>query len=242
MGNIMRYRPIPHGNTGTGKLVVTFLVAVLAGCTSNPQLHPAAGAKRLSGPAIGAVASAQGVQLEAAVQTWDGAPRDLKQVQPVLLTIHNRSERPLRVQYKAFQLVAADGTPYRALAPMAIDKSATVRVQDFSPYYATDFSGFRSAPYWGPYYGGFGGIYTGFGYDPFYYDTYDLRSIQLPTRDMLERALPEGVVDPGGSAKGYLYFEKLKHNPKEVQLQAELISARTGEQFGMVSIPFDVTY
>ena len=223
-------------------LVATLLVSVLAGCTSNPELQPAAGAKRLSGPALGAEASAQGVQVEATVQTWDGTPRDLTQVQPVLITIHNRSERPLRVQYKAFQLVGADGTHHRALAPMAIDKSATVRVQDFSPYYANDFSGFRSAPYWGPYFGGFGGVYNGFGYDPFYYDTYDLRSIQLPTRDMLERALPEGVVDSGGRAKGYLYFEKLKKDPKQVRLQAELIGARTGEQFGMVSIPFNVTY
>lgn len=242
---MMMYRPIlrsPHGNTGAMALAVTFLIAVLAGCTSTPELQPTAGAERLSGPAVGAEASAQGVQVEASVQTWDGTPRDLKQVEPVLLTIHNRSERPLRVQYKAFQLVAADGTHHRALAPMAIDKSATVRVQDFSPRYGSEFSGFRSAPYWGPYYGGFGGIYTGFGYESRYYDTHDLRSIQLPTRDMLERALPEGVVDPGGSAKGYLYFEKLKQGLNRVHLQAQLVGAETGESFGSVSIPFDVKY
>jgi hypothetical protein len=57
---------------------------------------------------------------------------------------------------------------------------------------------------------------------------------------MLRRALPEGTLEPGGTVTGFIYFQGVSEREGSVTLQARLVDARTGEQFGTLSIPFGV--
>jgi hypothetical protein len=57
---------------------------------------------------------------------------------------------------------------------------------------------------------------------------------------MLRRALPEGTLEDGGALDGFLYFQDVGEREGRVTLEARLVDARTGEQFGTLSIPFQV--
>jgi hypothetical protein len=64
--------------------------------------------------------------------------------------------------------------------------------------------------------------------------------MELPTRDMLERALPQRTVPPGERAQGYAYFPRLPKEVEQLTFRARLVDAETRETFGQVAIPFDV--
>lgn len=74
-----------------------------------------------------------------------------------------------------------------------------------------------------------------YGHDWSYWD-----AVPLPTPEMLSRALPEGVIQPGVMVSGFLDFGRVEPGDRRVRLQAELMSADSGDRFGEVSIPFDV--
>jgi hypothetical protein len=57
---------------------------------------------------------------------------------------------------------------------------------------------------------------------------------------MIQKALPEGVLDPGGRVTGYPYFQNVKKDVGMVELTNELVNAKDGEIFGVVRIPFKV--
>ena len=85
-----------------------------------------------------------------------------------------------------------------------------------------------------PYYSA---VYSTMGvYDPYYYDAYETyyADIDLPTPEMLQHALPEGVVDPGGSVTGFIYFEDVSDDVPRVEFRGQLVDASTG------TIPFAV--
>ncbi|QDG49522.1 hypothetical protein FIV42_01850 [Persicimonas caeni] len=74
-----------------------------------------------------------------------------------------------------------------------------------------------------------------------YYPLY--AEYQLPTGEMLVRALPEGVIDPGGRITGFVYFEDLESiepTPDRVTFRYVLVDAEANRRFGVVEIPFDV--
>jgi hypothetical protein len=78
-------------------------------------------------------------------------------------------------------------------------------------------------------------------FDWAYYDRYyPVWSVSLPTEDMLEMAIPEGVLEPQGRISGFLYFPRVNPDAERVVFQAALVSARTGEEFGAVEVPFVV--
>jgi hypothetical protein len=58
---------------------------------------------------------------------------------------------------------------------------------------------------------------------------------------MLEQALPEGTLQDGGTVSGFLYFQGVAEREKLATLKAQLVDARTGEPFGELSIPFQVS-
>ncbi len=62
----------------------------------------------------------------------------------------------------------------------------------------------------------------------------------LPSREMMERALPEGVVDSGGRVSGFLYFQHVDRREAQVSLEMKLVDAKTGESLGHLTIPFVV--
>jgi hypothetical protein len=68
-----------------------------------------------------------------------------------------------------------------------------------------------------------------------------MRQVHLPTRSMLRKAIPEGVLANSASISGFLYFQKPggTSKPQMISYQANLVDANTGQQFGTISIPFE---
>jgi hypothetical protein len=95
------------------------------------------------------------------------------------------------------------------------------------------------APYLAAYYPWSPAFAGSFVSDRWYYDRYRpvFRRVELPTGDMVPKALPEGVVDPGGRASGFLYFEEVG-DVERADFIARLVDASTGARLGSVSIAF----
>jgi hypothetical protein len=62
----------------------------------------------------------------------------------------------------------------------------------------------------------------------------------LPTHDMISAAFPEGVLAPQSRISGFLYFELIDQNLKEITFHLDLMSAPDEAAIGQVSIPFVV--
>lgn len=210
----------------------------LSGCGARSDLVPGPGAQPAPpGPGKGAVGSAHGVTIEARSDAWSGFPPNLDRVTPLLVTIENDGRVPLRIRYNEFTLVSpSTGETYRAIPPF------NIRGTEVEPITSLGYSGFWVAPYYAPYYPGLRPYYGAFPFDRYYYDRYypTWVDIELPTGDMIQKALPEGVLDPGGRVTGYLYFENVDRDAGVVQFTGELVSAASGEQIGEIRIPFQV--
>jgi hypothetical protein len=209
------------------------LLVPMAGCSHNPQLVPAASVKQDHT----AMASSAGVTVEAAGK-WSGVPSNLPKVlTPVRATVTNRSGVPILVRYRDFDLHVSTGATFPALPPFQIRGTITESVPVTAPAFA--YSGFAIAPYYSGFYPGFGVWGGPFYYDWPYYTTYWAEwPVNLPTQDMIQQAIPEGVLDNGGEISGYLYFHRIPKNAEAADLYVKLINARTSAQFGVIGIPF----
>ncbi len=231
-----------------------------AGCLTQTKLQPLPAAQTTQGGA--ALAEAEGVRLVADGDAWKGSPSNLENiVTPVRVRLENQSGRPLRLEYEHFVLEGASRFQYAALSPFELreeglavggsgdtsDNAALnvgVGVGTGGPWPAWRGGPFVGSSAWGPWGRGW--------YDPFYDPWYDpffggpyargywAPPEPLPTRDMVRLALPEGTLQPGDSVTGFLYFQDVSEREGTVTLQARLVDARTGEQFGTLSIPFGV--
>ncbi len=221
-------------------IAAAVLAATLPACAGQ-ELRPAPEATPAALRGEAAVAADAGVQVAASTGAWQARPFDLEtELTPVLVEILNQSSRPLRIGYEAFWFSSQTDGSYAALPPYSIEEQVVRPVPGGQPYYP--FRSFGGAPYLRSYYPMLG-IYSGpFAFSDGYYGTYlpvwsGYRRIELPTEDMLERALPEGVVEPGGRVGGFLYFQRIK-GAAPFNFNADLIDARTGERFGGIAIPF----
>jgi hypothetical protein len=217
---------------------VVLLVAawLAAACTS--ALVPAPGTVGVGGVGKGAAAEDAAVRIVARAQAWRGDPADLRGVvTPLLVTIDNGSGRPLGVRYDRFTLEAPDGRTFAAIPPFDIEATVTEPVA----YTASPAGGFLVAPYLSPYYPWMPVFNGPFLHDGWYYSRHRpvFRRIDLPTGDMVRKALPEGVVEPGGRVSGFLYLEDVR-DVEGVSFVARLVDARSDQLFGTVRIPFVV--
>jgi hypothetical protein len=211
------------------------MLMMLAGACA-PQLRPAPDATLVAtGHGQGAAAEAGGVRVVARAGAWRAWPTILDSVvTPVLVTIENATDVPLRVRYADFALVSAQGPRFAARAPFEID-------------------GFVSQPAWGQYpYGPYLRPYPRFYayrdaagrpvlidpflYDPFF-DLYSFVGVPLPTADMVQLALPERVLEPHGRTAGFVYFERV-HKVSRVDFTVRLVDDRSGAPHATVTIPF----
>jgi len=228
----------------------------LGACTTT-SLALAPGAPTVPGLENVAVSEVAGVSVRVQADDWQGDPAVERTVQPVRVTIDNDGTAPIRVRYGDFALVAPDGHRYAALPPFRIEGQlmSPMLADGYAPFYSPRFMyrGFYVAPYFARIYPGIP-VYPGpasYFYDPFYYGFYypDMLSAIRPTVEMLSLALPEGLIEPGGSVTGFLYFEHVSRNDPSVIFRQELVSVGEGEgptgaagaAFGEVSIPFMVT-
>jgi hypothetical protein len=220
----------------TGKFVTMCLALALVGlggCAT--MLRPAPEATRVPGRADAAVATDAGVQIVTSSDAWRGYPGDLDDVvTPLLLTFTNDSGRRLALRYEALGLVTPGGVLYAAVAPFDITGwvfqtiEASYPAGGFTPYYYSSWypggAVYGGSPYRVPYYGGVQPA---------------LERVSLPSGDMVQKALPEGVIAPGGRVSGFVFFEKVE-DVRRVTFVARLIDASTGEQFGEIAVPFVV--
>ena len=227
------------------KPVITLLVAVaplslLTACAAT--LRPAADAT--PAPNGGATATAGGVTIVTMTPDFPGSVDIESAVTPVRVRITNNSKATVLVRYDGFTLVSADGTVYPALPLYKIDASVTTSLP-YDPIIAPGFrwSRFRVAPYYRGLYPGIPAFGGPFGYGNYgwsYYDDVfgpDLARVKLPTPAMYRNVLPEGVLDPGGSLEGWLYFKRVAVQKGSVTFNAN-VKAVDGSSLGQMSIPY----
>jgi len=232
-----------HGrHPSAGPLAAVVAAALGLACASSPRLVPGADLPRPPGPGTGTAVREAGVRVEARTNAWRWQPEALsEELTPVLLEITNESERPLRVRYSELWIRTPGEGRLAALPPLSLEGSVAAPL---GPY-AYHTRRFHVAPHLHGYYAPHLGVHVGhFAHDPHYYGHHgpSIQRLELPTESMLVRALPEGVVQPGGRVTGFVYFEELAEEPGAqgpYALRFDLVDARTEEPFGRVEIPFE---
>jgi hypothetical protein len=233
-------------------IIAAALLATLGlfGCAHGPELRPAPGAQRVQGEDFAASTVMQGVRVVVDGDAWGGTPAQLRTVTPIKVRLENNSGRPLLVRFEDFSLVTPEGRELAALPPLKIEGTAMVQTPpdaEFaggSGFAGTLEPGFGASrkpsapgydtvfPHLGPWDGplAWSGVYD---------DTwYSAWPVELPTQDMVQKAIPEGVVSPGGQVDGFLYFQEAPEEAQQVAFQARLVDAQSGQRFGSVRIPF----
>ena len=214
-----------------------------AGCARTyARLSPAPDALRVAGDEQAAMAIAAGVQVTAHTQAWRWDPTDLNtKVTPVLIDFRNNSTRPVTVRYNSISLTDDAGNRFAAMPPYDIDASVREEYTVRNPYYG--FNRFAVAPYLSRWYPRFSSYDGAFAYDAGYYRPYvtEYARVTLPTADMVQRALPEGVISPSGHAEGFVYFEAFKRGSRTLMLNVDIVDAVSGTTLGTAHIPFMTT-
>jgi hypothetical protein len=222
--------------------VLSAVVAVgVAGCAHDSGVVPAPGAKKAPGSAgdSAAVENTAGVEIIADANAWKGQPRTLERVvTPVKINIRNTSGHPLRIEYASFELLGKSGRRYQAI-PLVPVEHALGPQRSIVPAYPS--RGFWVAPHLGAYYSGLVPWSGPFPFSAAYYAQYDtFWDRWKPTQDMLRRALPEGVLENGGTVTGFLYFSDVRETEQQVIFRAQLGEGgkMEGTQLASVRIPF----
>lgn len=217
---------------------------LLGGCATQTNLEPAPAANQVAALEDAAAAQTAGVEMVVQADAWPGNPAITAEVTPLRVRVANSSDKPLRISYSQFALMAPDGTIYRALPPFQIEGMvATTPTGPYGPIARPGFgfTGFTVADPYTSIYPGISPVASPFLADPFYYESYYgyWEQTELPTPEMLERAIPEGVLDPGGELSGFFYFEKVPEDEQlRLQYTADLVNARNGATFAELTIPF----
>jgi hypothetical protein len=217
-----------------GVAALLLSAAAIAGCGA--RLAPAPGIPVVPGPVPGAIGRSDGVQIIAYPDAWSASPETLNTiVTPILVVIDNGGTVPLRLRHEDFALVTGDGARLVALSPYEVTGFASVPA---SGPVVVAYPRFSFSFGIGTYRGRRGLYYA----DPFLYDDlyYYPISIQvpLPTAEMVQLALPERTLEPGGRATGFLYFDRVRRKARRADFTAQLVNATTGVPIGTVTIPF----
>jgi hypothetical protein len=220
-------------------IVLTAVITLgLADCATR-QLVPAPEAQLVPGKHDTAVAETDGVRVTVQSQAWSGSPASLpQQITPLKVTVVNQSSRPVRINYDDFTLTGSTGFTYSALPPYEITGTVREPVPVRAPRFS--YSGFLVAPFYRPFYPGVPvWAASPWRYDPYFYNrTWAEWPIELPTRDMREKAIPAGVLQPGGRVSGFLYFPKLPAETTAVTFKQSLVDSSTQKSLAEVAVPF----
>lgn len=238
-------------------LVLLAAALGLGGCLNYPRLKPANPGQLLADRPLAARVAQGGVSVVVQPDQWNGDPVGLPEMlTPLLVTIENGSQRSLRIRFQEFALVGRSGFRYAAIPPLQTDpeRRSDARTPDGTPVQAVwrmgpglSFTprfgysgGFYVAPGWSSYYPGYGVWGGPFSWNPWYYgNAYGFWREPLPTRDMLERAMPEGVLQSEGRVSGFLYFPSVRREDG-VTFELDLVDAKSGESLGKAALPFSI--
>ena len=72
------------------------------------------------------------------------------------------------------------------------------------------------------------------------YSNAEYVSVPLPTKEMLERAISEGIVSKDETAGGFLYFHKPAPRSQTLSFRTVLVDAETGQTFGSIVVPLSL--
>ena len=176
----------------------------------------------------GLVGENAGVRVVARVKTWNGDPPTLSQyVLPIWIQIENRSGKALLLRYSALSMGDLNDSQVAlsAVPPVRVRGEAIIPVSAVPPEFGLQ------DPWMGTW------------LEPGVDDNL-ARSMQwresLPTREMLRRAIREGVVADGGRVAGFVYFPRTKQDPATFTLRADFVDAATNQSFGRIEIPLEV--
>lgn len=228
-------------------LLCAATVLAPSGCEERGDFEVAPGMKKPAGPTIGDAAYqvVRDVKITVAMDAWTGARDVYDEVTPVEVTLENDSDVPIEVRYESMGLMSDAGDHYSAIPPFElegeVDKRIATPIPDFVPtwqrkrYYIVDT--YRpiyddDVHVWG------GKVYR----DPTYYDHYYAYwdDVEMPTPEMLAAALPEGVVETGGSVSGFVYFEEIDPDDGRLTFRMRLKDAKIGAVRGTFQLPFDI--
>ena len=204
-------------------LPLAALVCALSACYSGPpaepiELEPSATSNPTS------TVEVNDVRVSIDAQGWhSNHARIAEDVVPIRIAIRNDSDRPMLFRYRDVTLLDASGRELAALPPYAIDAGGEVVLIERPRFEQREY---ELIPRYRRYYRDDDVVIYGRHIDDDdrdYYVTSYRRWRHVPTADMLAFALPEGVLKPGGSASGYLYFDGSGLRPGDsVTLNASL--------------------
>lgn len=203
------------------------------GCSSGAALQPAAGT--LSEPRAQGQ-TRHGVLVTALSQPIVGPGATKRRVTPLRVSLQNASETPIRIRYADFALVVGEQTEYRALS---IDRFAGPAHpplgRSWSDLPALEADGFRVEQVLAVSPSGRDPRQTG----PDEYSNYgpEPGRVVLPTRAMIEAAIPEGTLEPGGTVTGYLYFAPVVESEERVVLRARFTPVPHADPASQVLLP-----
>lgn len=218
-------------NTRTLLAAVSILV-LLTACASvarSPESAPEATAGEGRAPLR--------IEITAARATEPAYMR--QHVTPLRVEIENGGAAPLRLAYEDLVLIDEAGAVYSVLPLFELDGDAAAGGQgrvDQPGFQGTQFS--VAGPYASVYpsLSAFDGPFHIDGQYNGYYHAY-WASIPLPTQEMLNLGLPEGVLGPGGKLSGLLYFEYSGGGLPALRLRGDFLNPFTGERLGTATVP-----
>jgi hypothetical protein len=225
------------------------LVAVLAlaGCgRDRPELTPEPAAQTPAAQAP-ATSEVQGLSVTVSADEWPGEAPIRDEVTPLKVAFRNDSPRSVRLRYRELSLVGPDGRRFAALPVVKVEREVEVpRLAEGHPVIQQPLfqaQGFEAAPYYRPMYPTVTVYNQPFAFDPQYNENwYEYwADVESPSPEMIARALPEGVILPGGRVSGFLYFEHIDPDDvHHVRFRADVVDAQSGEILGVAEIPLQV--
>jgi hypothetical protein len=197
------------------------VLLLLAGCAS-----------RLGAPAgPEPSASAGDVELSARANAWSGWPAELPRlVTPVRVRIANRGEVPVRVDTTTFALRLPGGGRLAAVLPADVHGVAAEPAPAALPQAGAALGPTREQS-------GRGWALNEPAADPRADPAQEPdRTWPLPSADMLQQALPEGVLAPGREITGFVYFQRAPRDSAAATLTWPVVDT-LGETLGVAAVP-----
>jgi hypothetical protein len=162
------------------------------------------------------------------------------------IQLENHSGRPLSIRYAGFELEANE--LYVARNPRDLGKIMSARASHWRPARPVNIAPPKPSHRPLPNPGSDRGVtYSAGGTEmppynppPCYTCPSASDATAIPSPDMLRLALQEGPLEDGQNREGFLYFEDPILIADRATLKVKLVDASTGEQFGTLSIPFEV--